>query len=493
MGNIAKETFSGMKWMLLQKCTMQPLSLVFTMFLARLVTPEEMGILGLTTIFFAIAGQLASCGFGAALIRKQDRTEEDINTMFWFNAGMSLLMSIILFLCAPLFVAFFNQPALLWLTRASACMMFFNSLSSVHWTLYTARRDFKTPAIIQTIIAICSMPLCIGLAFAGWGSWAIMTQGIFSGLTSLIVIWLVSPWKPRFIFSTTSFKEMFGYGSKLALSGLLDTGFANIRSLIIGRFYSPADLAYYSRGQHIAGVFPTTICGMLGNVTFPILATLQDNPEKLRQIYRQYLKLFTLSITWICLCIAAYSEPFIAVMYGDQWGQAVIYCQLVCFSYAIYHIHVINLNLLTVLGRSDLFLRLEIIKKILSFIVMICCATISVVAMCIGSLICSYICIYINSYFSENLIKLSIRKQLMDYTPLFILAFITTWIPAYFITALPIWAIAQLAIGGSISFILYFAILFITKNNTLNDLLKLIQPRIPTHTLKKWVNVFIRT
>lgn len=493
MGRVAKETFSGMKWMLLQKCTMQPLNLIFTMFLARLVTPEEMGILGLTAIFFAIAGQLANCGFGSALIRKQDRTDADINTMFWFNAGMSLLMSLILFLCAPLFVAFFNQPALLWLTRASACMMFFNSLGSVHWTLYTARRDFKTPAIIQSIIAICSMPLCIGLASAGWGSWAIMTQGIFSGLAGLVVIWIVSPWKPRFIFSTTSFKAMFGYGSKLALSGLLDTGFANIRSLIIGRFYSPADLAYYSRGQHIAGVFPTTICGMLGSVTFPILATLQDNPEKLRQIYRQYLKLFTLSITWICLCIAAYSEPFIAVMYGDQWGQAVVYCQLVCFSYAIYHIHVINLNLLTVLGRSDLFLRLEIIKKILAFIVMIYCATISVVAMCIGSLICSYICIYINSYFSENLIKLSIREQLMDYTPLFILAFITTWIPAYFITTLPIWSIAQLAIGSSISFILYLAILFITKNNTLNDLLKLIQPRIPTHTLKKWVNVFIRT
>ena len=243
MGRVAKETFSGMKWMLLQKCTMQPLNLVFTMFLARLVTPEEMGILGLTAIFFAIAGQLASCGFGSALIRKQDRTDEDINTMFWFNAGMSLLISLILFLCAPLFVAFFNQPALLWLTRASACMMFFNSLGNVHWTLYTARRDFKTPAIIQTIIAICSMPLCIGLAFAGWGSWAIMTQGIFSGLTGLIVIWLVSPWKPRFIFSTTSFKEMFGYGSKLALSGLLDTGFGNARNLIIGRFYSAADLA----------------------------------------------------------------------------------------------------------------------------------------------------------------------------------------------------------------------------------------------------------
>ena len=480
-----------MKWMLLQKCTLQPLQLVFGMILARLVTPEEIGILGLTAIFFAIAGQLSSCGFGAALIRKQDRTEEDINTMFWFNAGMSLLMSITLFLCAPLFVTFFKQSALLWLTRASACMMFFNSLGSVHWTLYSARRDFKTPAIIQSCVAILSMPLCIGLAYAGWGSWSIMTQGIFSGLSTLCIVWIISPWKPKLIFSKASFKEMFGYGSKLALSGLLDTGFNNVRNLIIGRFYTPSDLAYYSRGQHLAEVFPTTICNMLGSVTFPILATLQDNPERLREIYRKYLRMFTLSITWMCLCIAAYAEPFVTVMYGDQWGQAVIFCQLLCFTYAIYHLQVINLNLLTVLGRSDLFLRLEIIKKVLTFSVMLYCATISVVAICIGSVFCSYICLFINSYFSKSLINMGIWKQLMDYTPLFLLAFASTWLPAYFITSLSIWAIGKLAIGGSISFILYFTVLYIIRNETLNDSLKLIHPHIPTRILKSWISTFI--
>ncbi len=492
MGRVARETFNGMKWMLLQKCTMQPIQMVFAMILARLVTPNEMGILGLTGIFFAIAGQLSSCGFGAALIRKQDRTEEDINTMFWFNAGMSLLMGIILFLCAPFFVDFFNQPALLWLTRASAIMMFINSFGSVHWTLYSARRDFKTPAIIQTIVAIFAMPLCIGLAYAGWGTWALMTQGIFTGLASLVIIWIVSQWKPKCIFSTKSFKEMFGYGSKLALSGLLDTGFMNARSLIIGRFYTPADLAYYDRGHHLSSVFPTTICGMLGQVTFPILATLQNAPAKLRSVYRKYLRLFTLSITWICLCLAAYSEPYVAFMFGDQWGQAVIFCKLLCFSYAIYHLQVINLNLLTVLGRSDLFLRLEIIKKLLNFSVMIYCATISVVALCMGYVICSYICLFINSYFSKKFINLSIWQQLMDYTPLLLLAFATTWIPAYFIMMLPMWAICKLIIGGSVSLIIYFAILYITHNETLNDFLKLIQPRIPTNILKSWIAIFIR-
>ena len=285
---------------------------------------------------------------------------------------------------------------------------------------------------------------------------------------------------------------MFSYGSKLALSGLLDTGFMNIRSLIIGRFYSPADLAYYDRGRHLAAMLPMTISGMLSSVTFPILATLQDNPERLKHIYRKYIRLFTLSVTWFCLCMAAYAEPFVAVMYGPQWEAAVVFTQLVGFMFSIYHLQVINLNLLQVLGRSDLFLRLEVIKKVLSLSVMIYCATISVVAMCIGAVACSYICLYINSYFTKRLINMTIWEQIMDYTPLFFLAFATTWIPAYFVTQLPIWPIAQLAIGGISSALLYFVILYITKNESLNDTLKLIQPRIPTQFIKKRVQTLIR-
>lgn len=468
-----------MKWMMLQKCTLHPMQLVFSMFLARLVTPEEMGLLGLTSIFFAVAGVLSECGFASALIRKQDRTEKDINTVFWFNVGMSLLMSIMLFLSAPLFVQFFQQPALLWLTRASAVMMFLNSFSSVHWTLYTARRDFKTPAIIQSITAMLSMPLCIGLAYAGWGVWALMTQSIFSGILSLSVVWFISPWKPRLLFSKRSFQEMFGYGSKLGLSRIVDAGFNHASNLVIGRFYSPASLAYYSRGHHLAYVFPSTVCSMLGNVTFPILATLQRDPKRLYYIYRKYLRLFTLSITWLCLFLAAYSKPFVAVMYGDQWDSAVVFCQLFCMSAAIYHIHVINLNLLSVMGRSDLFLRLEIIKKVLCISMMVSCATISVEAMCIGSVICSYICLFINSYFTKGLIRLSIWQQLMDYVPLGILASVTTWGTAYFVLQIPIPSIVQLLLGGVLSGLLFFVVLFYTKSETLNDLLLLVVERIP--------------
>lgn len=491
MGRVATETFSGMKWKLLQRCTLQPLQLVFTMFLARLVTPEEMGVLGLTGIFFAIAASLANCGFGSALIRKQDRTEEDINTMFWFNSGMSFLMSMVLFLCAPLFVSFFNQPALLWLTRASAVMMFLNSLGSVHWTLYAARRDFKTPAVVTSVISALSMPLCVGLAYAGWGYWALMAQSIFSGLVSLITIWIISPWKPRFLFSVTSFRTMFAYGSKLAISGLLDGGYMNLRSLIIGRFYTPADLAYYDRGRHLASVFPSTICGMLGSVTFPILSTLQDEPNRLRDIYRKYLRLFTLSITWICLCVAAYSKPFVAVMYGEQWECAVVFCQLASFTSSTLHLHVINLNLLQVLGRSDLFLRLEVIKKIMGLSVMIYCASISVVAMCVGAVVCSYICLYVNSYYTKELINLGIFQQMGDYVPLFLLALLTTWGPALLIVQLPIFPLAQLAIGGLTSAGLYLFILRINRNDSLRDMLLIIENQLPEGKMKSFFGRFV--
>lgn len=493
MGRITQETFSGLKWVFLQKLTLHPIQLVFTMFLARLITPDEFGILGLTAIFFAIANQLTSCGFGTALIRKQDRTEEDINTVFWFNVIMSFLLGGILFLSAPLFVSFYEQPELLWLTRASAIMMFLSSLGSVHWTLYTCRRDFRIPAIIQTSISLCSMPLCIMLAYMGWGYWALMAQGIFSGLVSLSIIWIVSPWKPSFVFSISSFKDFFGFGSKLALSGLLDSAYQNLYSLIIGKFYSPADLAFYSKGARLASIFPTTACSTLGHVSFPILATLQNDNLRLKVIYRKYIKLFTLTITWGCICLAAYSSPLVDVMYGSQWRAAVPYTCAICFSYSIYHMHVINLNLLQVKGRSDLFLRLEIIKKIIGTVVLLYCASISVLAVAIGGILSSFVSYFLNAYYSKELINMNITDQLMDFFPLFIFANVTTWPIAYLSNQLSVAPFFQLLIGGISSAILYFIVLYLLKNETLNDFLLLLKSRVRVKSLSNFIDCFIRT
>ena len=477
MGRVAQETAKGLKWTLLNRLTLYPVQLVYGMVLARLLTPTEMGIVGLTGIFFAIAATLKDSGFGSALIRKIDRTEEDCSTVFWFNIGMSLILSTILFLLAPWFVEYFHQPELLWLTRVSAILMFLSSSAGVHWTLYSARRDFKTPAVINVCITLASLPVTLYLAYRGWGVWALMTQNIVTSLLSLATVWIISPWKPRFTFSRQSFRELFSYGSKLAASALLDTGYNNLRTFFIGKVYSPAQLAYYNRGQHLAAVGPQTACGMIGQVTFPILATLQHDDERLKQVYRQYLRLFTLVIVWGSMLMAAMADSWIRLMSGPQWGQAVPYARILCFSYALYHIQVINLNLLQVKGRSDLFLRLEIIKKAIITISLAITIPMGVMAICYGSLIVSFICIFINSYYSKELIKLTIWQQLADYLPLSLLAAACTWVPGTLAEMLPLHYSAKLAIGGISSLILYFGVLRLFKNESLALLLRLLQDR----------------
>lgn len=477
MGRVAQETAKGLKWTLLNKLTLYPLQLVYGMVLARLLTPKEMGIVGLTGIFFAIAATLKDSGFGSALIRKIDRTEEDCSTVFWFNMGMSLILSTILFLLAPWFVEYFHQPELLWLTRVSAILMFLSSSAGVHWVLYSARRDFKTPAIINVCITLVSLPVTLYLAYRGWGVWALMTQNIISSLLSLITVWIVSPWKPRFVFSRQSFRELFSYGSKLAASGMLDTAFNQAHSFLIGKVYSPAQLAYYNRGQHLAAVGPQTACGMIGGVTFPILATLQNDNERLKQVYRQYLRLFTLVIVWGSMLMAAMADSWIRLMSGPQWGQAVPYARMLCFSYALWHIHVINLNLLQVKGRSDLFLRLEIVKKIIIATVLAITVPISVDAICWGGVATGILCVIVNTHYTKGLINLSIWQQMQDFLPLCGLAILCTWIPGTLAEMIPAHYIVKLATGGLSSAASYYSVLRLVKNSTLLQLLQLLRSR----------------
>lgn len=469
MSNVKKETLSGAKWGFLQKFTMQPIQLVYGMVLARLITPEEMGIAGLTAIFFAIASQLANAGFGAALIRKIDRTEADCSTMFWFNVGMSFLVSLTLFLLAPWFTRFYNQPELLWLTRVSAFNMFIGSTASVHWTLYQCRRDFKTPAIVGCITSLAGMPVCLTLAWMGWGVWALMWQGLFTSLLSLAIIWSISPWKPRLIFSMASFLEMFGFGSKLAASGILHVFYQNARTFIIGKFYSPAQLGLYNRGYHLALVIPETLNGIISSIIYPILAPLQDNDAKLVQVYRKYIKASTLVLAWFCMLMVALAKPAILLCYGENWLPCVVYLQIIALGASTDHICSINLNLLMVKGRSDLFLRLEIIKKSISLALMIYAATISVEAMCWAITIYIQIAIFINTFYSKKIVNLGWWAQQKDYLPYVLLSAIAC-VPAWLCTLLEWPAILQLVVGGSCAFLLYFGHLHMRKDATYVEL-----------------------
>lgn len=477
MSSVKEETIKGVKWGFIQKLTVQPVQMLFSMVLARLITPAEMGILGLTAIFFAVAGSLASAGFGAALVRKLDRTELDINTMFWFNLGMSALMGCALFLLAPWFAAFYNQTELLWLTRVSAILLFLSSASNVHYTLYQCNRDFKMPAIIGMISTFVGMPVCLLLAWQGWGVWALMTQNVVSSIISLTLVWWKSPWKPAFMFSMQAFREMFGFGSKLTAAGLLHTVYTELRTFIIGKFYSPAQLGLYSRGQGLSSLVPSTISGVLSSITYPILATIQNDEQRLTHVYRQYIKISSLVIFWCCVTLAALAQPAVFLVYGENWISCSIFIQILSFAYAFDHICFINLGLLTVKGKSGAILRLDIIKKSISIGIVIYAATISVEAICWGVVIYEQIAVFINCYYTKRLIGLSWWQQQCDYLPYFLLA-IACSLPAFFLTFTDFHAVWVVLIGGLSSFILYTATLYLLKDSSFAELLGLITERI---------------
>ena len=464
MASIREETFKGIKWGLIQKCTMQPVQFLYGIILARLITPGEMGILGLTAIFFAIAGQLQNCGFGMALIRKQDRTDEDINTVFWFNVVMSFILSLGLFLAAPWFVTFFDQPALLNLTRVSALLMFLGSTGSVHWTLYQARRDFKTPAIVSMCTTLVGMPFTIWAAFAGWSYWAPMLQGIISGLLGLIIIWIISPWKPRFIFSWTAFRDFFSFGSKLVITGISSSVYDNLKSLFIGRLYTPADLGLYNRAWSLAHMPRGTVNGLITSVSYPILATLQNDNRQLWAVYNKYIRTTSLIIFFISCTLIALAHPIVSFIYGANWVPCIPYVQLILTGAMCCHFCEINNNLLMVKGRSDAILKLEIIHKTISIMLIVPACFHSVLAMCWASVCFVPFGIFANAYFTKHFFGVSLWQQLKSFLPYLMMAVIAN-IPGYLLTHTGTSSLLQIALGGILALSIYLLLLIITRDS----------------------------
>lgn len=471
MGRIADETIRGAKWGLIQKCTMQPVQFLYGIVLARLITPEEFGILGLTSIFFAIAGQLQNCGFGSALIRKQDRTEEDCSTVFWYNVGASFVLSAALFAAAPWFANFFNQPPLVNITRVSAVMMFLGSTSGVHWALYSARRDFKTPAIVGMITTLVGIPVCLTLAFCGFSYWSMVIQGVVTGLFSLIIIWIISPWKPKFIWSSHSFKEFFGFGSKLVLSGLNDILYLQSRQLIIGKFYSPAQLGNFNKGFQVSQMPQTLVNSILGGVLFPILSTIQNDEEKLVAVFRKYIRINNLANQILMITLACNSKAVILVLYGESWEEAYVYARLLCIGIAANALSSVSSSIFMVKGRTDIILKVNVILRVLSLAAMFIAAFFSVVALCYAAVFSGLLWFVMNLYYTTKVSELDYKKQLSDYLPYVCFSLLAN-VPSILLSWTSCNIYIQLVLGVGSALIIYVLILRFRKDEIACELWK---------------------
>ncbi len=476
MSDIKKETISGVKWQFISKLTLQPVTFIFGMILARLITPEEMGILALTSIFFVFAELLKDSGFGAALIRKQDRTDADINTVFWFNVGASLLLCITLCLAAPWFVILFDCPPLLNITRVSAIMLFINSTGGVHWTLFSAKRNFKTPALISVISAITPMPFTIWAAYSGWSYWSLIAHGVASGLISLSLIWIASPWKPRLMFSRASLKEFFSFGSKILASNCVVKFYGESRNLIIGLFYSPMQLAFFHRAIKLGDMPISLIQGVVGSVAFPILSTLAHDEQKLIDTYRKYFRLTIMLVSWTMLSVVANSSSLVYTLYGAQWMPSVFYAQILVLGLMLNPVSTLINTLIMVKGRVDITLKLEFVSRTISMLLLVVAACHSVAAVCIAAVL-SCIIYCFNLFIAISRVGwLKRRDMLSDALP-YLLVALAVNVPAFILNLIfePYFDI--LLLGAACSLFLYIAIMHSRYDRTWAMLINLLDEK----------------
>lgn len=425
----------------------QGVSFLVGIVLARLLSPDEYGLIGICMIFNSVLNGIVDSGFSNALIRKKDCTVDDYNTMFLTNLGFSIVLYGLLFVSSPLVAHFFGRQELTALVRATGLLLFFNALSITQVTILTKRIDFKTRTKASLISAILSGIVGIAMAYTGFGVWALVGQMLSKQLLYTLCLWILNKWWPSLKFSSKSFHYMWGFGWKLLVSGLLNNIWNQLYQVVVGKFYSPATLGQYTRGQEYASIFSSNLTSIIQRVSYPVLSEIQDDKHRMVEGYRRVIKM-TMFVTAICMIsLGAVAEPLIYCLIGPQWHEAATYLPLICISMSLYPLHSINLNMLQVLGRSDIFLYLEILKKIIGILPICIGIFVDIYWMLIASILIGFVSLYLNSWYTGKALGYTFWKQLIDIAPSFGVAF-TIALSVFFFKYLPIsnWGILPMQI-----------------------------------------------
>lgn len=472
--SLKSKTVKGVVWSSIERFSTQGVQFLIMIIMARLLTPKDYGLIGMLAIFLAVAQSLIDSGFSQALIRKQNRTDVDNSTVFYFNIIVSCSLYLILFISAPFVADFYNQSELTSVMRVVCLGVILNSLAVVQRALLTVRIDFKTQAKASLSAAVISGCIGIVLAYSGFGVWALVVQQLLNLSVNTLLLWIFSKWRPIAVFSWDSFHELFAFGSKMLASGLLDTLYRNIYPIVIGKLFSASSLGHYTRAQQFSEFPSSNITGIIQRVTYPVLCGIQDDMERLTNVYRKFLKLSAFVIFPFMMGLSAVAKPFINISLGSQWEFCGQLLQVICFAMMWYPIHSINLNLLQVKGRSDLFLRLEIIKKILGITVLCITAPFGLIVMCYGQIFNSIVALAINTYYTGKLINVGFIRQMKDLLPTILLSltmFGTILLVNGFIES----NMYRLIIGIMVGIVVYVSGSYIFKFKELQTLFSLIR------------------
>lgn len=472
--NLKEQAINGAKWAAIEKFSLQIIQFVLGIILARLLSPSDYGTVGMLGIFIAISNTFIDSGFSSALIRKLERTEDDYSTAFITNFAISLFFVLLLVAVAPWVAKFYDMPILCPILRVQSLSLILYALVAVQTAKLTAEVDFRTLAKANLIASPLSGIIGIVLAYIGWGVWALVCQNLLSAAFRLIFIVLQCKWFPRWRFSKQSFDELWGFGKNMLGASLLTSIYFNLDSLVIGKFFTPASLGNYTRGTQIAKLPVDSINGVLNRVTYPILAKLQNETDRLIAAYRKYIKLTSMCIFFCCILMAALAKPLVLFLLTDKWVDAIIYLQVFSFAIMLDHLCVINLNLIKIKGRSDLILKLEVIKRVISFAILFAAIPFGVLGICISKVIYSIIAVYINTYYNGKLFGMGFLSQFNDYSKYLILSLLTC-IPAFIITLLGLPSVVALIVGSAVSISAYM--LLLRKDDMMKESVQLVLSR----------------
>ena len=467
--SLKSQTKKGLYWKFAEQFSNYGIQFIIGIFMARMLSPEDYGITAIPAVFIAIAGIFADGGFGNALVRKPELNEKDLSTSFYYSMAIGLCCYIILFCVSPWMADFYNVPILKPLMRVTALSFLYSPIGTVQRVLLSRKLDFQTPAKISVVCRLLAAVIGIVMAYTGYGIWVLVISSLVAGIIGTLITLFVVRWYPKTGWSKESFNYLWGFGNKMIGSQLLDSIYNNITPIFIGKYYTPTDLGVYNRAEGYAKMPSQNVHGVISSVTYPVLSKIQDDVDRLAYNYRRMIRVTAFIVFPLMLMLSALSRPLILIMITAKWEPCIILLQILCFSMMWWPIHAINLNLLLVLGRSDYFFKLEIIKKIYGLIILIFTLPMGLIAFCSGRILSSLISLWVNTYYTKKIINLGFWEQLNDLKHVLFLSLVMFFIVlgcTYIISNL--WL--QLIVGGVIGLTMYLGGAYLLKMEEIKDI-----------------------
>jgi teichuronic acid exporter len=465
---------SSLFWKFMERGGTQGIQFIVQIILARLLLPEDYGIIALVVIFTSIAGVFVQSGLNTALVQKKDTDEVDFSSVFYLSLFIACLIYLILFFIAPFIAVFYGEPQIIPVFRVLSIVLFFGAFNSIQNAVVSRNLQFKKLFFSSTGAILISGTIGIYMAYAGFGVWALVGQQISNQLFVTIIMWFTVKWRPHLLFSLRRVKSLFSYGWKILVSTLIDTVYQDLRSLIIGKMYNPAMLAFYNRGQQFPYFIVANINGSIQSVMLPVLASQQDNRPRVKDMMRRAIVTSSFAIFPMMVGLTVTAEPLVKLLLTDKWLPCVPFLQIFCVSYALWPIHTANLQAIKALGRSDIFLKLEVIKKIIGLSILAVTVFYGVYAIALGQVLSGIISSFINAYPNKELLNYSYKEQWNDIYPSLLLSLVMG-VVVYSLKWLGLSVFLTLIIQVCVGIILYIGMAWIFKLECFRYLLSTLQ------------------